>query len=60
VLHWRWIVNVISGRPRAASGYRFGLGVVGLIATIAFAISPLLAPVERKMMGKGAIFVSSH
>jgi len=60
VLHWRWIVNVISGRPRAVSGYRLGLGVVGLIATIALAISPLLAPVERKMMGKGAIFVSSH
>jgi hypothetical protein len=47
LLHWRWIVNVAKGRPRDASGYRLGLGIVGLATVIALSISPLVTPVSR-------------
>jgi len=46
VQHWRWIVNVVTGRPRDDSGFRVGLGIVGLVAVIALSISPLLTPVN--------------
>jgi len=46
-LHWRWIVAVVRGRPREGSGTRVGLGMVGLVALLALAISPFLSPVER-------------
>lgn len=60
VLHWRWIVTVLTGRPREGSGFRAGLGVVGLIAVVALAIAPLLAPVERDTGNKGVSSLSSH
>jgi len=53
VLHWRWIVTVLSGRPREGSGLRVGLGFVGLITVIALSVSPLLTPVERDTSSKG-------
>ena len=53
VLHWRWIVNVLKGRPRDESGLRVGLGIVGLITVIALSVSPLLTPVERDTSSKG-------
>ena len=31
ILHWRWIVSVVTGRPREGSGLRAGLGIVGLV-----------------------------
>lgn len=52
VLHWRWIANVIRGRPREGSGYRATLGMVGFIAVIALASAPLLAPVEKSGLAK--------
>jgi len=52
VQHWRWIVNVVTGRPRDDSGYRVGLGIVGLVAVIALSVSPLLTPVERDVASK--------
>ncbi|MCK5477720.1 MAG: DUF4405 domain-containing protein [Methylococcales bacterium] len=60
VLHWRWIVCVITGRPRENSGFRVGLGIVGLLATVALAMSPLLAPVKKDFTSKEALFISSH
>jgi len=60
VLHWRWIANVLTGRPREGSGFRVGLGIVGLIAVVALAISPLLTPVESDTSGKAAASLSSH
>jgi hypothetical protein len=60
VLHWRWIVSVVRGRPRGGSGFRAGLGVVGLAALAALAMAPLLAPVERDSSGQGASFLSGH
>lgn len=61
VLHWRWIASVVAGRPREGSGLRVGLGIVGLLALVAFSISPLITPVEkeaRKASGSGIL--SSH
>lgn len=46
-LHWRWIVALMSGRPREGSGARIALGTVGLAALLALAIAPFLSRVER-------------
>ncbi len=46
-LHWRWIVTLMSGRPREGSGARVALGTVGLVALLALVIAPFLSPVER-------------
>ncbi len=59
-LHWRWVLNVVAGRPHQYSGIRLGLGVVGFLAVIALAISPLLAPVERNLNNSSKSIYSSH
>lgn len=46
LLHWRWIVCVITGRPSEKSGLRAGLGIVGLLALIALSLAPVITPVE--------------
>jgi hypothetical protein len=46
-LHWRWIVTLMSGRPREGSGARVALGTVGLAALLALSAAPFLSPVER-------------
>jgi hypothetical protein len=51
VLHWKWIVCVVRGRPREGSGIRVGLGLIGLVAVVALALAPLLTPVERITAG---------
>ena len=61
VMNWRWIVSVVTGRPREGSGLRVGLGIVGLLTLVALSISPLISPVEknaRKAGGSGIL--SSH
>lgn len=60
LLHWRWIVNVIAGRSSEDSGFRAGLGIVGFVAVVALAVSPLLAPMERDLNAKGSPVLSSH
>lgn len=60
VLHWRWIVSVIAGKPREGSGLRAGLGMVGLVTVVALAVSPLLAPVEKTTGGNAIPGLSSH
>ena len=35
LLHWKWIVCVVQGRPREGSGPRAMLGLMGLVAAIA-------------------------
>jgi hypothetical protein len=60
VLHWGWIVSVVTGRPRKGSGFRAGLGIVGFAAVLTLAISPLLTPAERDLTNKGASFLSRH
>lgn len=46
VLHWRWIVSVMSGKPREGSGFRLALGVIGLGGLMALSVVPILSPVE--------------
>lgn len=46
-LHWRWIVALMTGRPREGSGARLALGAVGLAALLALAVAPFLSPVTR-------------
>jgi hypothetical protein len=49
VLHGRWILSVVTGRPRReSSGVRAGLGVVGLVTVIALAVAPLMTPVTKR------------
>jgi hypothetical protein len=57
-LHRRWIVTLMSGRPREGSGARVALGTVGLAALLALVIAPFLSPVERK--GGGLHTSSPH
>ena len=59
ILHWRWIVGVVTGRHHEGSGFRAGLGIVGLLTVLALAISPLLVPVERGSASKGALSLTS-
>lgn len=47
VLHWKWILSAIRGRPREGSGARVGLGVVGAVAVVAIAVAPLASSVEK-------------
>jgi hypothetical protein len=47
VLHWRWIVSVVKGRPRDASGMRVALAIVGLLALAGLAAAPFFADIEQ-------------
>lgn len=47
VLHWRWIVSVVRGRPREGSGIRVALGIIGVVALLIGAIAPFLSPKEQ-------------
>ena len=47
ILHWRWIVNAIRGRPGEDGAWRVGLGVVGLLGLLAVAAAPFLSPKEQ-------------
>ena len=61
VLHWRWIVSVVKGRPREGSGLRVSLGIVGLLALVSVCIFPLITPVERNdKSANGGSILSSH
>ncbi|MCB2154363.1 DUF4405 domain-containing protein [bacterium] len=44
LLHWRWILAVVRGKPREAQGGRALIGVFATLALIVLAAAPLLAP----------------
>jgi hypothetical protein len=46
-LHWRWIVHMVRGKPQEGSGLRFALGLVGILAVLAIAITPFGGSVEQ-------------
>ena len=47
LLHWKWIVCVLRGKPHAdVSGGRFALGIAGLIAVALLAAAPLMTPAQ--------------
>jgi hypothetical protein len=39
VLHWRWIVAMVRGKPREGSGVRLALGILGLASLLALALA---------------------
>jgi hypothetical protein len=48
VLHWKWIVSVVKGRKAEDShGWRIALALVGLVALLAIAAAPFVAPLEQ-------------
>jgi hypothetical protein len=56
LLHWKWIVCTVRGKPSTASGYRLTLGVVGLVFTVLLSAMPLLSAatsVSRDELRKG-------
>lgn len=59
LLHWRWIINLITGRPREGSGFRAGLGIVGVIALLALSIAPLLSPIDTTLESRSGRDLSS-
>ena len=59
LLHWRWIINLITGKPREGSGFRAGLGIVGVIALLALSIAPLLSPIETTLESRSGRDLSS-
>jgi hypothetical protein len=48
ILHWRWIVSLVKGRPGEGSGYRVGLGILGIIMLTVLVLSPFFGIVERR------------
>jgi Domain of unknown function (DUF4405) len=51
VFHWRWIIAMFRRQPREGSGIRAGLGLFGLIALAAIAISPFFSATEKTSRG---------
>ena len=60
MLHWRWLVSLVSGRTREGSGLRLGLSLVAVLTLIAFSVAPLLAPVEISSTHSDSLIPSSH
>jgi len=54
VLHWRWVLAVVAGKAAEASGMRFALGVVALLAVLGLAVAPLVSPVQREHAEPGS------
>jgi len=47
LLHWRWIVCTIQGRPREGSGGRLTLALLAILALVGLAASPFFVAVEH-------------
>lgn len=47
LLHWRFILGVFRGHVAGGSRWRVLLGLVGLLAVLALAAAPLVAPKEE-------------
>ena len=47
VLHWRWIVCMVKGKPREGSGIRIALGILGLVSLLTLALAPFLSSTVR-------------
>jgi len=52
VLHWRWIVAMVKGKPTPGSGIRLALGILGLASLLALALAPFLSSTERLSRGQ--------
>ena len=47
VLHWKWIISMVKGRPAEGSTYRIALSLLALAALLVLAASPFFASVEQ-------------
>jgi len=47
LLHWRWVVCMVKGRPREGSGVRVALAIVGVLTLAGLAVSPFIGQVEQ-------------
>lgn len=45
-LHWQWIVGALKKRAAPASGQRWILGALSLLALLVATVAPLAAPIE--------------
>lgn len=52
-LHWRFIRNIFRGKVKEAGVSRLILGLIGLLAVLALAIAPFVAPKEYSETHKG-------
>jgi hypothetical protein len=53
VLHWKWIVCTLRGKPSQASGSRLALGCVGLVFALLLFAAPLLS--ESNTVSRGEL-----
>ncbi len=47
VLHWKWIISMVKGRPAEGSTYRIALSLLAVAALLVLAASPFFAGVEQ-------------
>jgi Domain of unknown function (DUF4405) len=47
-LHWKWVVCVVRGKATDRSGWRLGLGAIGLVALVLLAAAPWLSPTTQQ------------
>lgn len=52
LLHWKWIVAMIQGKPREGSGIGLALGILGLASLLALALAPFLSSTARVPRGQ--------
>lgn len=55
ILHWKWIVCMVQGRPRdnKRARQRVTLGIVGVVALLMLIAAPLLSPTVEGPGGRG-------
>ena len=53
ILHWKFFLRMFQEGFKSSGTYRFALGVVALIAVLALALAPFIAPVEYSGTSKG-------
>ena len=56
LLHWRFFLHVFQKGIKSSETYRLVLGVVALIAVLALAVAPFIAPKEYSETSKGYQF----
>ena len=56
LLHWKFFLHVFQKGIKSSETYRLVLGIVALIAVLALAVTPFIAPKEYSETSKGYQF----
>ncbi len=56
ILHWRFFFRLFQEGVKSDNVYRIVLGVIALIAVLALAAAPFVAPIEHSDLSKGSKF----